>query len=466
MEELTLRSINRRMSSFRAPSFNGDSTIYDLPIFKMNDLCVYLKDMGFNVTKRQLTHPEAKDIVLIYKGIIQILRPSWSQRMDQELNQLLSRFDYPDLRISVISTHVVAKYMKRLLTDIRFNEFDVSDIIHPDPNRLARILSAAINYSNFTNQSWERFYPYVAKHKEFSSRIRETMDDINALQREKSRLIAERVAAEPEKRQIEEENEMYERKLLVARQHTEALQNNINAIKKEKNVLKDTLQELLFKGLSIDEELSQLEIRLRINPKEEEKLIEELKQKIQEEHVLEKKATESFESLVRILDFYNEIRRQYSDVKEILETLLDLMKEWDSEKNTAEAAHKEYIIQDTNLKSLRTKKNRLVSEIDSLRLKEKQDLDELERTREHVQIQFGQLELVGKQAAELTKEVRKELIPLQTSNDELSQKISANKERNESLISQLELKYKEVNSEAENILRLVDSIIRSFNNTL
>ncbi|KAI9020837.1 Nuf2 family-domain-containing protein [Phycomyces nitens] len=458
MEISSLAPKDQTITSIRSLSVGGDSTVYELPIFKTSELCDYLREMGFNITKNQLTHPESKDMVLLFKGIIHTIRSDWSKKIEQELTQKLSRLDHPELMTSSVNMQIVAKYMKRLLADIRLIDFDISDILNPEPARLGRILSAVVNYLKFRKQTWEKFQPYVAKHEEASSRIRRMTDNINALQKEKDRLIESRKAAEPEIQKMEEENEMFNQKLLEARRYTEALQNNINEIKKEKNVLKETLQGLLFKGLSIDEEISQLEIRLRINPKEEEKINEELKRSIQEDLSLEKKATDSFERLVRVLDIYNEIHCQYNDINETIGSLLGLMEEWELQKNVNDDVQKNYDIKESHLKALRARKNRLMGDIESLRLKEKQDLDELERTREHIQIQFDQLEIEAKKATEYAKQVREELNPIQASNDELARQITTNKETHQILMGRLREKYQTLNAKIETMLQFIENL--------
>lgn len=46
---------------------------------------------------------------------------------------------------------------RALLKDIGFTDFELLDMTHPAPHRLARIMSALVNYATFRDRRWEFF---------------------------------------------------------------------------------------------------------------------------------------------------------------------------------------------------------------------------------------------------------------------------------------------------------------------
>lgn len=44
-----------------------------------------------------------------------------------------------------------------MLRDIGFTDFEMLDMTHPAPHRLARIMSALVNYAMFRDRRWENF---------------------------------------------------------------------------------------------------------------------------------------------------------------------------------------------------------------------------------------------------------------------------------------------------------------------
>lgn len=43
------------------------------------------------------------------------------------------------------------------MKDIGFTDFEMLDMTHPAPHRLARIMSALVNYAMFRDRRWEFF---------------------------------------------------------------------------------------------------------------------------------------------------------------------------------------------------------------------------------------------------------------------------------------------------------------------
>lgn len=43
------------------------------------------------------------------------------------------------------------------MKDIGFTDFELLDMTHPAPHRLARIMSALVNYATFRDRRWEFF---------------------------------------------------------------------------------------------------------------------------------------------------------------------------------------------------------------------------------------------------------------------------------------------------------------------
>lgn len=67
-------------------------------------------------------------------------------------------------------TYIISK---QLLSEIRFRDITLRDLTDPAPHRLARILSALINYAKFREGSWETFEEYARKTVSSSTYVRE-----------------------------------------------------------------------------------------------------------------------------------------------------------------------------------------------------------------------------------------------------------------------------------------------------
>lgn len=161
------------------------------PLLKLSEIVSFLSDLRINVSIEDLTKPTASKMVAIYDDFFEILMgTSQSQlSLSEEGGESVAYSAHPELHVESekLIMHYIQLYVATLarlqlfhnflkliafnmcpilmrgeicfffsrrnfMAGLGFNDFSLADVLKPDPQRVVKCLSAAINFTKFREQ--------------------------------------------------------------------------------------------------------------------------------------------------------------------------------------------------------------------------------------------------------------------------------------------------------------------------
>ncbi|KAI9318198.1 Nuf2 family-domain-containing protein [Dichotomocladium elegans] len=254
--------------------------LYDLPTLTTDQLLLAFQEMLVPVTEQDLLHPTSTSTLQIFSSILLQLDPQAYEAIEQMAARLTPSDTVSMPLENSFLMFKIYKQMKKLLASIRFEDFEQVDVTQPVPHRLARILSALVNYAKFREQQWKSFEPFVVVSDGLLEEIRHTAQrnaDLGASLVTKRDTVR---AEEPSYRLLESHNAEFAQSLRDIRKVADGLQARLNELKSSRNLLKDQMQDIQFQVLETIEKEKEGQATLQSDPHQIQQNIAGLKAEI------------------------------------------------------------------------------------------------------------------------------------------------------------------------------------------
>lgn len=211
-----------------------------------------------------------------------------------------------------------------MLKDIGFTDFEMLDMTHPAPHRLARIMSALVNYAMFRDRRWENFEKGMIEADRLEEKVHQEEQEIA---KSDSQLLVEREEmsrVEYEIQQLETESQTEAYSLREIAKTADELIAEANELKKQRGRLKDEMEEAQFNLLQLLNQFNPTKSLLDISPHEKQKILEELRSSLQSEE----------QRVEQIMQQLEEQKHQLDNLQSLIRSL-DLARQrlWDSKRD-------------------------------------------------------------------------------------------------------------------------------------
>ncbi|KAL1930816.1 hypothetical protein VTP01DRAFT_10978 [Rhizomucor pusillus] len=416
-----------RRSRFKVTHVPQDASapMYELPTLSNAQLLLCLQEMQLTITENDLLHPTPERIQRLYENILELIVPWRVRSMLSTRIRLEQSYDHPELYRDLTGIILLFKQIKQLLSEIRFRDITLRDLTDPAPHRLARILSALINYAKFREGSWETFEEYARKTDELAEQASDQYQVQEDLQRQILEHREKLRQEEPAIRQAEADNSELERQLRDKRRVADSLQAQLNELKENRQGLKDTLQNTQYELMTISSDIQKYRTLVQFNPERAKENVATLRENVKQE----KERLEAAERRILTLDFkfgrMDEIHRDLDDILKLIFSINANMKRL--EELTREHAVQKEDMEKLNMaiRNISVREQQCRQKLEGIEAKKNSQQKELEARQKQMQKQIAEYDRQMQQVNEEVEKLRQEANAYLEPIDKLEKEINS-----------------------------------------
>ncbi|KAI9364160.1 hypothetical protein BD770DRAFT_379408 [Pilaira anomala] len=216
---------------------------YKLKTRSITDLVLTLQDMDFDIAERDLTHPIPERTRILFEGLVTVLKPekhevleSLRARAAETCGIFSGSTDNCCQDASLIYT-----MFSEILKEIRFTDFELSDVINPTGRRIVPVINAIVNYALFLRSGWETYQKWNSEVEEIEEEIKAVTEKKEEVKMEHNYLAAQITKEKEDMDKVRKEDAQIYEELNEMKEEIDQLQSNRVMYKHEKESLKDVL---------------------------------------------------------------------------------------------------------------------------------------------------------------------------------------------------------------------------------
>lgn len=235
------------MTQRRTVPVEGKLTEFTIENYSLQEIIKHFQNLEIIVEEEDLVRPTCARTTQLFECILYVLAPWLEPIIDQEKDEMTRICQHTNTEQGVFNDLLlIFEHFQAFLIDIQYTDFDISDMVSPNPQRLLRILNVIVNYDKFNESCWS-FYEQIAVNVNNKSQILDQLDDmVTALTLNKQQIEMQYRQEEPEVRKLQDMLSDIEHELQEFRIYNESLASDHEKLRRIRQELKDTLQNTQF----------------------------------------------------------------------------------------------------------------------------------------------------------------------------------------------------------------------------
>lgn len=277
---------------------NGHISLF--PKLTTSEILTCLCELGFQVTKEQLLHPDENKETI--KALLEYLAEICLGLNHDELTQPafsgLNAINYPELHEESIPQLNGLRAIMKLMELCDINDFSVRDLMAPDVKRLNRQLSGIINYAKFREQRLMVLTELNGVREELLEKLSQAREKNEALNTRLNLLRQQTQEEEKMIRSLEADCGDLENSVSNLQNQQNNLDSDLTAMNEEHMTLKDSISKAEEEHEDLKSVHKRMTAQIVTSPEKFRKQILEIGQQLQHEQkdtkTAEKKVMDSW----------------------------------------------------------------------------------------------------------------------------------------------------------------------------
>ncbi|KAJ3016259.1 kinetochore-associated Ndc80 complex subunit nuf2 [Thoreauomyces humboldtii] len=355
---------------------------FSFPVLKPSELLRCMGDLGMPFTEDDMNKPTTPRILAVYEHFTHIFMGVTREQYSQPSFNTVQILEYPELHQDSISLMAYYRQLRKLMVEVGVADFNMRDILRPEPPRVRRCLSAVINFAKFREERLGVYETCTAKGEETVAR-RQVLDVENRDLSEKvNSLRLKRAEQEPEIQALRNTNSALTADLRELQKQQAALTSGVDSLKREKNDLSESLSKTQMTILDLKQNCVRLKSRIVQSPEKLKASISDMNSNLQSD----KATVASTEKRARELQVKIDMM---SAVEQDITSCLKLMEECDAESKKAEVALRKVATDKENIDKRRSDMRELDFREEQLKRQLNGANDKLARLENHQSVKTG-----------------------------------------------------------------------------
>ncbi|KAI9096105.1 Nuf2 family-domain-containing protein [Phlyctochytrium arcticum] len=241
---------------------------FSFPVLKPSELLGCMADLGIPFSSEDLQKPSPDRIIVVYEHFTEILMGVTREQYLQPSFDAVQFLEYPDLHQESIGFMAFNRQLRKLMLEVGVDDFSLRDILHPEPGRVRRCLSAIINFAKFREERMgvfeqcnQKAEEALLKRDQLEARIRDLSEKVNSLR-------LQRAEQEPQAQALRDRNSELTSDLRELKKIQTGLTPQAESLKKEKLQLADQITEKEESIANLKQDCIRLESRIVKSPEE------------------------------------------------------------------------------------------------------------------------------------------------------------------------------------------------------
>ncbi|CAG8560875.1 6273_t:CDS:10 [Funneliformis caledonium] len=313
------------------------------PTLTDSDIIFFFESLkvGISITDHDLKRPMYDRIRELYTKVLEETTGGVFEQFDviafQSMQEILQEIDATDHQdIYTMQMNAIAFYikMRRFMQVVGISDFNLGDIIKPEPQRLRTILSGIINYMKFREDQIkilskldQEIESIETKNEELESHCLNLTARLNALK-------LQRKEQEPEVKKYRQINETLMSRMRELKKKQTGMLSEIESLKASRVEWTDKINNSQFLLVTAKQNLESLKSRIVLNPEKLKQTVEEMNNHLSKEREDLSVAEKSIRDINVKIDMLKAVEEEIKVCNKILDEVLKQM-------NTFDRANKE-----------------------------------------------------------------------------------------------------------------------------
>ncbi|TPX61932.1 hypothetical protein PhCBS80983_g00851 [Powellomyces hirtus] len=304
---------------------------FSFPVLKPSELLRCMADLGMPFTEEDVAKPTTQRILAVYEHFTDMLMGVNRDQYSQPNFSVTQVLEYPELHQDSISLIAYYRQLRKLMVEVGVDDFNMRDILRPEPPRVRRCLSAIINFAKFREERLGVYETCTQKGEETVARRQILEVENGELSEKVNTLRLQRAEQEPAAQTLRESNSKLTADLRELQKQQTALTSSVEGFKREKNELSEALSKTQMTIMNLKQDCVRLRSRIVQSPEKLKASISEMNSTLNSD----KTAVALTEKRARELQAKIDMM---SSVEQDIRGCLKLMEECEVEKKRAETA--------------------------------------------------------------------------------------------------------------------------------
>ena len=223
-------------------------------------------ELQIDFQEADLERPSPQRMQWVYEAFAEIFLGYTSETFEASISACEGEMDHFKLFQDSIGLIAYYQQLARLMIEVGIDDFEIRDLIRPDPEKVRRILSAVINLAKFREERQPVFEGYLQKSEDVAAKHRDLQRQVKDLKAKLENLRVRRAEEEPQIRSAQEENSNITNELRdLKRQQTE-MRNEVDALKRDRNELTEKLTSNQYVIINTKQEAQRIQSRIVQSP--------------------------------------------------------------------------------------------------------------------------------------------------------------------------------------------------------
>ncbi|KAI8914738.1 Nuf2 family-domain-containing protein [Powellomyces hirtus] len=214
---------------------------FSFPVLKPSELLRCMADLGMPFTEEDVAKPTTQRILAVYEHFTDMLMGVNRDHYSQPNFSVTQVLEYPELHQDSISLIAYYRQLRKLMVEVGVDDFNMRDILRPEPPRVRRCLSAIINFAKFREERLGVYETCTQKGEETVARRQILEVENGELSEKVNTLRLQRAEQEPAAQALRESNSKLTADLRELQKQQTALTSSVEGFKREKNELSEAL---------------------------------------------------------------------------------------------------------------------------------------------------------------------------------------------------------------------------------
>ncbi|CAN6625320.1 kinetochore protein Nuf2p [Trichomonascus vanleenenianus] len=272
------------------------------PLLDFREIAGCLNECEFTSDEELLQRPTSQYINTLFEQIIESFVGISGERLRTSLRECTQYMENPDLQQPSVSTLAFQRLVHKFLLDCGIEDFNITDMIKPEPQRFRRILSAVVNFARFREEHMGDCEELVVQTEEKNGRLQELEQERQELQRQIAEMERNSRENVEQIKQVESHNSKVEGDLRQLKKVQEELTEEHNVYRRDKNQQVAKLQDTNYLVLETKKEMEKMRPYLVESPEMLHKINNEMNASL----ASSRRDLEALEKRSRLLDVSTE----------------------------------------------------------------------------------------------------------------------------------------------------------------
>lgn len=247
---------------------HSKAVAYSFPLLKTPDILQCMSDLQIPFTADDLLRPTLQCMLAVYDAFADMLMGVTREDYSQPSYAALEFLTHPEIYSESLALMGFFKHLHKLMMEVGIQDFNLRDIIKPEPARVRRILSAVINFAKFRGERIAVFDDCTSKSAQLNDRKARLKEAHTEMLEKVNTISLAHVAEKQEAKQLRQINTQLHNRIKDLHKQQNEITSAFEAFKQEKEELLEQINNVKVLNETFLQDIQRLKSGIVSNPEQ------------------------------------------------------------------------------------------------------------------------------------------------------------------------------------------------------